>query len=175
MKIIFSGSPTGHTIFSKLCNYFGEKGLDSVEAVLAGAAMGLLDCPVCPSFKEFRGTRPGRIDFFSVTGLSWNNKGNPQHLYSLYSHHNVAWSVQVCLTLMSVTRLFLSFRPQYWAEALRLSLSWDVSLGDGAGCALRFRWAPQQSDSCMNRQQADSNIKQTVLLFTLSSVPCALC
>lgn len=45
-----------------------------MEAALIGSAMGLLDCPVCPSFKEFRGIRPGRIDLFSETGLSWNTK-----------------------------------------------------------------------------------------------------
>lgn len=52
-----------------------------MEAALVGSAMGLLDCPVCPSVKEFRGSRPGRIDLFSETGLSWKNKGDLQHFY----------------------------------------------------------------------------------------------
>lgn len=61
-----------------LCNYLGEKGLHSSEAGLAGAVTGLLDCPGCPAFREFRGTRPGRVDFFNETGLSCSNKKNQQ-------------------------------------------------------------------------------------------------
>lgn len=55
-------------------------------------------------------------------------------------------------TLASKARLLLSFSPKYCAEALRLSLSWDVNLGGAAGCALRFRWAPQESGSCTDPQ-----------------------
>lgn len=92
-----------------LCNYLGEKGLDSGSVVVA-LATGLFVCPVCPSFKELRGTRPGRTDFFSETGLSWNNKMKSQRQYS---HQNLVWPgfFQVCLTLLSEARLLLSFRP----------------------------------------------------------------
>lgn len=55
-------------------------------------------------------------------------------------------------TLVSKARLLLSFSPKYCAEALRLSLSCDVNLGGGVGCALRFRWAPQDSGSCTDQQ-----------------------
>lgn len=60
-----------------LFNYLGEKGLDlkTVDVVLAleAAKTGLLLCAPCPSFKEFKGTRPGPMDFFREAGLSWNN------------------------------------------------------------------------------------------------------
>lgn len=68
-----------------------------------------------------------------------------------------SWCVRVCFiimlyTLVSKARLLLSFSPKYCAEALRPSLSWDVNLGGGLGCALRFRWAPHDSGSCTDRQ-----------------------
>lgn len=74
-----------------------------------------------------------------------------------FSYSKSIWCVRVYFiimhyTLVSKARLLLSFSPKYCAEALRLSLSWDVNLGGGVGCALRFRWAPQDSGSCTDQQ-----------------------
>lgn len=78
-------------------------------------------------------------------------------------------------TLVSKARLLLSFSPKYCAEALRLSLSWDVNLGGGVGCALRFRWAPQDSGSCTDQQAVicispPQKISHTKRLFFLSTL-----
>ena len=55
--------------------------------VLAAAAKGLFICLVCPPFSEFRGIRPGRTDFFSETGLSWNDKRKSQQQKQNKTNH----------------------------------------------------------------------------------------
>lgn len=51
-------------------NYLGVRRLHSLGADFTAGVKGLRGCSGCAAFSEFRGVRPGRLDFLKVAGLS---------------------------------------------------------------------------------------------------------